>query len=111
MRVFNDKGIEIDDADIGSLHNKDILYTSLNGEPFEKKNLIDVYEKIKTITQKDNDEIYEAKNHLTGKIVAIKKKDLTKYKLDDIYALTRDAQFLSTLKNKNKISIAINNDK
>jgi len=105
MRVFNDKGIEIDDADIGSLHNKDILYTSLNGEPFEKKNLIDVYEKIKTITQKDNDEIYEAKNHLTGKIVAIKKKDLTKYKLDDIYALTRDAQFLSTLKNKNIIKI------
>ena len=64
MRVFNEKGIEIDDADISSLHNKDVLYTSLNGEPFEKENVIETYDKIKVIKKKDNDEIYEAKNHL-----------------------------------------------
>ena len=105
MRVYNDKGIEIDDADLSSLHNKDILYVSLNGEPFEKENIIDTYEKIKVIKKKDNDEIYEAKNYLTNKVVAIKKKDLSSYKLDDIYSLSRDAQFLSSLKNKNIIKI------
>ena len=105
MRVYNDKGIEIDDADLSSLHNKDILYVSLNGEPFEKENIIDTYEKIKLIKKKDNDEIYEAKNYLTNKVVAIKKKDLSSYKLDDIYSLSRDAQFLSSLKNKNIIKI------
>jgi len=105
MRVFNEKGIEIDDADISSLHNKDVLYTSLNGEPFEKENVIETYDKIKVIKKKDNDEIYEAKNHLSNKVVAIKKKDLSKYQLDDIYSLSRDAQFLSSLRNKNIIKI------
>ncbi len=105
MRVFNEKGIEIDDADISSLHNKDVLYTSLNGEPFEKENVIETYDKIKVIKKKDNDEIYEAKNHLSNKVVAIKKKDLSKYQLDDIYSLSRDAQFLSSLRNKYIIKI------
>ena len=105
MRVFNEKGIEIDDGDLSSLHNKDVLFTSLNGEPFDKESIIDTYDKIKVIKKKDNDEIYEAKNHLSNKIVAIKRKDLSSYKLDDIYSLSRDAQFLSSLKNKNIIKI------
>ena len=74
MRVFNEKGIEIDDGDLSSLHNKDVLYASLNGEPFDKESIIDTYDKIKVIKTKDNDEIYKAKNNLSNKIVAIKKR-------------------------------------
>ena len=52
MRVFNEKGIEIDDGDLSSLHNKDVLYASLNGEPFDKESIIDTYDKIKVIKKK-----------------------------------------------------------
>jgi len=31
VRIFNHKGIEIDDADINYLHNNQILYVSLDG--------------------------------------------------------------------------------
>lgn len=105
MKIYNDKGIELEDIDISALHNNNIVYAALNGEAFLKDNIIKQYEKIKNIFEKGADEIYEAKNLITDKIVAIKKKDLTRFKLDDIYSLSRDAQFLSTLKNKNIIKI------
>ena len=34
IRIFNDKGIEIDDADISYLHSNQILYVSLDGKIF-----------------------------------------------------------------------------
>ncbi len=78
MKIYNDKGIELDDMDITALHNNNIVYAALNGEAFLKDNIINQYEKIKDIIEKGADEIYEAKNLITDKIVAIKKKGFNK---------------------------------
>lgn len=37
IRIFNNKGIEIDDADISYLHADQILYVSLDGKVKIKK--------------------------------------------------------------------------
>ena len=37
IKVYNHKGIEICDEDIGEFHNKDILFISLNGDKKRRK--------------------------------------------------------------------------
>ena len=49
MKIYNDKGIELEDIDISALHNNNIVYAALNGEAFLKDNIIKQYEKIKNI--------------------------------------------------------------
>ena len=105
IKVYNHKGIEICDEDIGEFHNKDILFISLNGEPFSIENYINEYELLKEIKKEENDIIYEAKHNLTNKKVAIKITKILQDNMNNITNLTREATFLTSLKNKNIIKV------
>ena len=105
IKVYNHKGIEICDEDIGEFHDKDILFVSLNGEPFSIENYINEYELIKEIKKGENDTIYEAKHNLTNKKVAIKITKILQDNMNNITNLTREATFLTSLKNKNIIKV------
>ena len=105
IKVYNHKGIELSNEDIGDFHNKDILFLSLNGEPFLIENYINEYEFIKEIKKEKNDIIYEAKHNLTNKKVAIKKTKILQDNMKNITNISREAIFLTSLKNKNIIKV------
>ena len=60
MKIYNHRGIEVDDIDISDLKN-DILYLDLNGDEFSVNNYINEYKLVKlerTTTLKDDSAKY-----------------------------------------------------
>lgn len=103
IKVFNYKGIEIDEADIDYLNNGQFLYVSLDGLPFSILNYINEYKISKAIKSGGYGKVYLAENTLTGKMVAIKENDVTNLSNEEIYNISREAVYLETLKHKNII--------
>jgi serine/threonine protein kinase len=103
LRIFNYKGIEIDEADIDYLSNGQLLFISLDGSGFSVQNYLNEYEIIKPIKSGGYGKIFLAKNVLTDKLVAIKQNDVTNLSNDEIYNISREALYLETLKHKNII--------
>ena len=105
MKIYNHKGIEIDDIDISDLRNNDILYLSLEGENFSNNNYINEYEYVSSIKKGGYGEVYKAKHTLTERIVAIKKTNLKNFSTDELYNISREALYLKSLRHKNIIKI------
>ena len=103
LRIFNYKGIEIDDADIDYLSNGQYIYISLDGSSFSTLNYIFEYEIIKEIKSGGYGKVYLAKQILTDKLVAIKQNDVTNLSNEEIYNISREALYLESLKHKNII--------
>jgi len=86
MRIFNYKGIEIDNADIEYLKDNQILYLSLNSiffskqidESFNAVNYVREYEIVKLIKSGGYGKVYSAVSVITNQEVAIKKTDTSK---------------------------------
>jgi len=90
MKIYNYKGIEIDNADIPYLKDKQMLYLALNSnsnylkilmfldESFNVINYYREYEFIKQIKSGGYGTVYAAKHVITGAEVAIKKIDTSK---------------------------------
>lgn len=102
-RIFNYKGIEIDEADIDYLTDGQFLFISLDGSAFSVSNYINEYDVIKPIKSGGYGKIYLAKHVLTGKLVAIKQNDTSNLSNEEIYNISREALYLETLKHKNVI--------
>jgi serine/threonine protein kinase len=105
MKIYTHNGIEIDDVDLDDLKNNDILYLALDGEHFSNDNYINEYEYDTSIKKGGYAEVYKAKHTLTGKIVAIKKTNLTEFSTEQLYNISREALYLKSLKHKHIIKI------
>ena len=105
MKVYNHRGIEVDDIDISDLKNDDILYLDLNGDDFSINNYINEYEFVKFVKEGGFSEVYIAKHVLRGNLVAIKKTKIANLDADSLYNISRESMYLSTLKHKNIIKI------
>ena len=105
MKIYNHRGIEVDDIDISDLKNDDILYLDLNGDEFSVNNYINEYEFVKFIKEGGFGEVYIAKHVLRGNLVAIKKTKIANLDADSLYNISRESMYLSTLKHKNIIKI------
>lgn len=103
VKIFNYKGIEIDEADIDYLSDGQYFYVSLDGSSFSILNYINEYEIIKSIKSGGYGKVYLAQHALTGKKVAIKENDVTNLSNEEIYNISREALYLETLKHKNII--------
>lgn len=112
IRVFNNKGIEIDDADISYLSSDQILYVSLDGKNiiniykggnFDEDNFAKEYEFVFWIKSGGYGKVYMAKNLLTAEEVAIKKQDVSELTAEEIYNISREAILLESLKHRNII--------
>ena len=103
--LYNQRGIEIDDVDVASLNNGDLLYLSPIEEKFSDKNFENEYEIVKYIKKGGFGEIFLAKHVLTNKIFAIKKTNLENFCLNSLYTITRESFLLDTFKHKNIIKI------
>lgn len=105
MKIYTHNGIEIDEIDLDNIKNNDILYLALDGENFSNDNYINEYEYDSSIKKGGFAEVYKAKHTLTGRIVAIKKTNLTEFSTEQLYNISREALYLKSLKHKHIIKI------
>ena len=103
--LYNHRGLEIDDVDIASLNDGDLLYLSSIEEKFSDSNFDYEYETIKYIKKGGFGEIFLAKHTLTKKIFAIKKTNLENFGISSLYTISRESFLLNTFKHKNIIKI------
>lgn len=104
MRIYNYKGLELDDVDVRYLYNGQILYISSDGSPFSIYNYVYEYEFVKWVKSGGYGKVYLAKHVLKPDyLVAIKKIDISSLTSDEIYNISREALYLESFKHKNII--------
>ena len=108
LKIYNHKGLEIDDADIDNLVNNQVVYISLEGDTFNFINYIYEYEFIKCINSGGYGKVFHgiiynkiARNILKNEDYAIKKIDISNLQNDEIYNMYREALYLESFKHKN----------
>lgn len=101
IKIFNYKGIEIDDVDIEYLGNNQLLFVSLDGSNFSNLNYLNEYEIIKKIKSGGYGDVSLAKHVLTGKLVAIKENNTYGLSNEEVYNISREPLYLESLKHKN----------
>ena len=97
--------MEIDDIDLEDIKNNDVLYLALDGEKFSNDNYVNEYVYDSSIKKGGYAEVFKAKHSLTGRIVAIKKTNLTEFSTEQLYNISREALYLKSLKHKHIIKI------
>lgn len=102
---YNYKGLELDDSDISYLTNKQVVYLSIDGSKFSTLNYVNEYQFVKTIKKGGYAEVYLAKNALSHELVSIKKTDLHNFSTEELYNISREAVYLSSLIHKNIIKM------
>ena len=105
IRLFNQKGFELEDADLKLLKESPLIYISYDNKDFTYLNYYYEYKIIKPIKSGGFAEVYLAENILYKKLVAIKKTDIKYFSTDEIYNLTREGRLLSNLNHPNIIKI------
>ena len=112
IRIFSYKGIEIDDSDVDYLVDGQTLFVSIDGiyiynsgSSFNMVNYLNEYIFISWIKSGGYGKVYLGKNVITGEFAAIKKNDISSLSNDEIFNISRESQFLQSLKHKNIIRI------
>ena len=105
IKIYNDKGMEIDDADVENLINNELLYISFDNSNFNILNYVNQYQIIKPIKSGGYGEVLLGKNVLTNKLISIKRINIKGFSTDDLYNISRESLYLSNLKHKNIIKM------
>ena len=105
IKIYNEKGMEIDDADVENLINDELLYISFDNSKFNILNYVNQYEIIKPIKSGGYGEVLLGKNVLSNKIISIKRINIKGFSTNDLYNFSRETLYLSNLKHKNIIKM------
>ena len=105
IKIYNHKGMEIDDFDVIDLSNNQILYLSLDGNKFNELNYVYEYKVIKEIKSGGYAEVLLGKHVITGELVSIKKQLLENFTTEELYNISREFVYLSNLIHKNIIKM------
>jgi serine/threonine protein kinase len=105
IKIYNHKGMEIDDFDVIDLSNNQILYLSLDGSKFNELNYVYEYKVIKEIKSGGYAEVLLGKHVITGELVSIKKQLLENFTTEELYNISREFVYLSNLIHKNIIKM------
>ena len=105
IKIYNEKGMEIDDADVENLINNELLYISFDNSNFNILNYVNQYQIIKPIKSGGYGEVLLGKNVLTNKLISIKRINIKGFSTDDLYNISRESLYLSNLKHKNIIKM------
>ena len=105
VRLFNHKGIELEDADLKLIKDSPMIYLSYDNKPFSNLNYYYEYKFIKPIKSGGFAQVYLGENVLNKKLVAIKKTDIKNFSTEEIFNLTREGKLISNLNHPNIIKI------
>lgn len=103
FRIFNYKGIEIDEADLDYFTEGQYLYISSDGSNFSSMNYFNEYEIISSIKSGGYGEVFLAKHVITGKFVALKQNNVTSLSNEEVYNIGREALHLQSFRHRNII--------
>lgn len=107
MILYNYKGLELDDSDVEYLKNKQIIYVSLDGSPFNTVNYVNQFEFIKYLKSGGFGKVYLAVDLLTNNQVAVKVIDTSHLNSDEIRNISKEASYLESFKHRNIIKLII----
>ena len=105
VRLFNQKGFDLEDADLKFLKDSPLIYISYDNKEFCNLNYYYEFKFIKPIKSGGFAKVYLGENVLNKKLVAIKKTDIKNFSTDEIYNLTREGRLLSNLDHPNIIKV------
>ena len=105
IKIYNEKGMEIDDADVENLINDELLYISFDNSKFDILNYVNQYQIIKPIKSGGYGEVLLGKDVLTNKLLSIKRINIKGFSTNDLYNISRESLYLSNLKHKNIIKM------
>ena len=105
VRLFNHKGIELEDADLKLIKDSPLIYLSYDNKPFSNLNYYYEFKFIKPIKSGGFAQVYLGENVLDKKLVAIKKTDIKNFSTEEIFNLTREGKLISNLNHPNIIKI------
>jgi len=105
VRLFNQKGFDLEDADLKFLKDSPLIYISYDNKDFSNLNYYYEYKIIKPIKSGGFAQVFLGENVLNQNLVAIKKTDIKNFSTDEIYNLTREGKLLSNLDHPNIIKI------
>ena len=105
VRLFNHKGIELEDADLKLIKDSPLIYLSYDNKPFSNLNYYYEFKFIKPIKSGGFAKVYLGENVLDKKLVAIKKTDIKNFSTEEIFNLTREGKLISNLNHPNIIKI------
>ena len=105
MRLFNHKGIELEDADLKLIKDSPLIYLSYDNKPFSNLNYYYEFKFIKPIKSGGFAQVYLGENVLNKTLVAIKKTDIKNFSTEEIFNLTREGKLISNLNHPNIIKI------
>ena len=105
MRLFSEKGIELEDLDLPYLKDTSKIYISLENKDFNNINFHYEYKIIKPIKTGGFAQVLLGENILNHNLVAIKKTDIKNFSTEEIYNLSREGRLISNLIHPNIIKI------
>ncbi len=105
IRLFNHKGIELDELDLPYLKDSPIIYISFDNKEFNNINYYYEYKIIKPIKSGGFGQVLLGEHVLSHKLVAIKKTDIKHFSTEEIYNLSREGRLISNLVHPNIIKI------
>ena len=105
VRLFNHKGIELEDADLKLIKDSPLIYLSYDNKPFSNLNYYYEFKFIKPIKSGGFAQVYLGENVLNKTLVAIKKTDIKNFSTEEIFNLTREGKLISNLNHPNIIKI------
>ena len=105
IRLFNHKGIELDELDLPYLKDSPMIYLSLDNKEFNNINYYYEYKVIKPIKSGGFGQVLLGEHVLSHKLVAIKKTDIKHFSTEEIYNLSREGRLISNLVHPNIIKI------
>ena len=94
VRLFNHKGIELEDADLKLIKDSPLIYLSYDNKPFSNLNYYYEFKFIKPIKSGGFAQVYLGENVLDKKLVAIKKTDIKNFSTEEIFNLTREGKLI-----------------
>jgi serine/threonine protein kinase len=105
MRLFNSNGMELYEADMEFIKDKEVIYVSM-GEEFDVKSYSSEYETIKELGAGGFGKVVLAQNKSTGQKVAIKYTYTENIDtIKDLDSLYSESQTLKCLKHPNIVSV------
>jgi len=105
IRLFNQKGLELEELDLPYLPENPLIYISFNNKQFSNMNYHNQYKILQPINKGGFAQVFLGENVLTHKLVAIKKTDIKNFSTDELYNLSREGRLISNLVHPNIIKI------
>ena len=103
ISLYKPNGIPFDDADLENIHQDSIVFFAENGAPFSTSNQYNIYTFVKQLKSGGYGKVFLAVSAINKQQYAVKQISTKKFTTEDLYLISRENLYLSSLSHKNII--------